>query len=233
METASRFSVEFGESSLAGLSWGEGPAVLLAHGWEGRGSQMGAIGQALAEVGLRAVAYDAPAHGDSSGDHAALWQFSNALDAMVAREGPFVGFVGHSFGVAAACHSFQRGSVTTNELGSRLVFMAPPDDLRRWVQMLYSMLGLGPQVQRAFETTMEESLGFPWAEACRSTVLAPQDVPLLVVHDSEDRDTPLEAAQAVAAAWPQSRMLTSSGLGHNRILRDPEVLGGLAEFVSH
>ena len=193
---------------------------------------MGAVGEALAGVGFRAVAYDAPAHGDSSGDQAALWQFSDALDALVAEEGPFEGFVGHSFGVAAACHSLQRGSLTTNDLGPRLVFMAPPDDLRRWVHMLYAILGLNEKVQQAFEATMEEGLGYSWEEACQCTLLAPQDVQLLVVHDREDRDTPLEAAEAVAAAWPQSRLMISSGLGHNRILRDPEVLGGLTEFLS-
>ena len=48
-------------------SWGEGPPVVLAHGWEGRGSQLGAFVAPLVAAGRRVVAFDAPAHGGSPG----------------------------------------------------------------------------------------------------------------------------------------------------------------------
>jgi hypothetical protein len=36
-------------------SWGSGPTILLAHGWSGRGSQLGAFVEPLVEQGFRLV----------------------------------------------------------------------------------------------------------------------------------------------------------------------------------
>src|SRR5512139_2122033 len=52
---------------LAAWSWGDGPAIVLAHGWGGRGSQMRAFVPPLLAAGYRAVVFDGPAHGLSGG----------------------------------------------------------------------------------------------------------------------------------------------------------------------
>ncbi|MES9847744.1 MAG: alpha/beta fold hydrolase, partial [Candidatus Thiodiazotropha sp.] len=66
-ESASLTRHEIHGETIAVRSWGEGPSVLLCHGWGGRGTQFFALIEALAAAGYRAVAFDAPAHGDSSG----------------------------------------------------------------------------------------------------------------------------------------------------------------------
>ena len=60
LESAERQDLELEGKRLVAWSWGEGPTVLLVHGWEGRGSQMAAFAAPLAEAGFRAVAFDAP-----------------------------------------------------------------------------------------------------------------------------------------------------------------------------
>jgi hypothetical protein len=59
---------------LAATAWGDGPPVLLAHGWESRRSHWSAIVPILAESGYRVIAMDAPAHGDSPGDQVSVVQ---------------------------------------------------------------------------------------------------------------------------------------------------------------
>ena len=64
---------ELGETAKAAVppkpyfAWGAGPSVLLVHGWEGRGAQLGALVDPLVAAGYRVVALDGPAHGDSPG----------------------------------------------------------------------------------------------------------------------------------------------------------------------
>ena len=53
--------------------------------------------------------------------------------------------------------------------------------------------------------------------------------PSLIVHDP---DAPWSGAAAFAQAWPGSRLLTTSGLGHRRLLKAPTVLNQVAEFLS-
>ena len=56
--------LDLGEGLVA-WRWGEGPTVLLAHGFEGSPVQFGAVIDALVERGYAAVALDMPAHGAS------------------------------------------------------------------------------------------------------------------------------------------------------------------------
>jgi hypothetical protein len=37
---------------------------------------------------------------------------------------------------------------------------------------------------------------------------------------------------AIAAAWPGARLHVTSGLGHRRLLRDPNVIAEVVEFVT-
>ena len=53
---------------LVAWRWGQGPRVLLVHGFEGNRAQFAAIVEALVRRGFAAVALDVPAHGESAGD---------------------------------------------------------------------------------------------------------------------------------------------------------------------
>src|SRR5262249_6361441 len=54
-----RLDVVVGGARLAAWTFGEGPTVLLVHGWNGRGSQLGAFVEPLVSAGYRAVLFDA------------------------------------------------------------------------------------------------------------------------------------------------------------------------------
>jgi pimeloyl-ACP methyl ester carboxylesterase len=57
------------------------------------------------------------------------------------------------------------------------------------------------------------------------------EIPLLVLHDADDREVPFEEGAALAARWRGAVLRESHGLGHNRILRDPEIGVALTEFL--
>jgi pimeloyl-ACP methyl ester carboxylesterase len=60
------------------------------------------------------------------------------------------------------------------------------------------------------------------------TMAAP---PLLLVHDRQDAETGWSDSEAIARAWPGARLVTTTGLGHRRILRDPAVVAEVTGFV--
>jgi pimeloyl-ACP methyl ester carboxylesterase len=96
MRDARRSSVLFRGGALAVYSWGEGPTVLLVHGWSGRASQLARYAAPLVARGYRAVAVDGPGHGRSDGWFTNLPQMADALMAVQAQEGPFAGVLAHS-----------------------------------------------------------------------------------------------------------------------------------------
>jgi pimeloyl-ACP methyl ester carboxylesterase len=55
--------------------------------------------------------------------------------------------------------------------------------------------------------------------------------PGLVIHDRGDRQVPYEHGQGIADAWPGAELVTIEGLGHRRMLTNPDVIGRVIGFV--
>lgn len=219
-------SIPFPGGDLRAYSRGEGPLVLLLHGWGGRGGQLRAFASALADAGFRAVAVDAPAHGGSPGRQASIPHFAAALLAAEAHLGPVHGVIGHSLGGISTLEALGKG------LGARrAVLVAAPAHPRRFYRQLLGHLGVAEARWPELEAAFERRIGRPWeaVEAPALARLAP--IPTLVIHDREDREVPLAEAEDTAASHPEVQLLPTTGLGHRRILKDRDVVHAAVRFL--
>jgi pimeloyl-ACP methyl ester carboxylesterase len=55
--------------------------------------------------------------------------------------------------------------------------------------------------------------------------------PLLVVHSADDREVPLGEGKEIAAGWAGATLREVDGLGHLRILRDPDIQAEAVAFL--
>jgi len=227
MKTAEKFVFEVGGERLTAWSWGSGPTVLLVHGWEGRGSQMGAFAQPLVDAGFRAITVDGPGHGVSSSRRSSVPQFAEAIAVLVERMGPVHGIVAHSFGSAATGWAARQAT-----LADRLVFVAPPGDLDRYVTFFADLLGLSPKVRLRMVSLLERRFNLHWAEIRYATMTPVDGTDLLVIQDRDDKESPFSNGIEVSSAWPGSRLHTTTGLGHRRVLRHPDVIEQVVEFLT-
>src|SRR4051812_13781124 len=115
------FSLAVGGQRVVGRAWGEGPTVLLVHGWGGHSGQMTSLVDPAMAAGFRAVALDLPGHGESAGSVSSLIHFASALVRAAALFRPVRGVVAHSFGAAASTYAISSGLAV-----ERAVFFAPP-----------------------------------------------------------------------------------------------------------
>jgi len=53
----------------------------------------------------------------------------------------------------------------------------------------------------------------------------------LLVHDLEDAEVPWAEGERYARYWPESRLLTTTGLGHHRVAHDPAVIAASLRFL--
>jgi len=208
-----------GTPGVAAWQWGRGPVILLVHGWEGRGAQLGAFVEPLVEAGFRVVAFDAPAHGASPGSQATLVDFADAITAVAARVGPTYGVIAHSFGCAGATLAMSRGLAVR-----AAIFIAPPVRLSDGAQLFADVLGLSPEVRGEMRSLIEQRVGLRWDDLDATNLARGQQAALLVMHDREDREIPWATGAELAGVWPRAQLLSTSGLGHRRILRDPGVV---------
>lgn len=227
-----RLSVDVDGRTVRGRSYGAGPTVLLVHGWGGWGTQLAAFVAPLTAAGYRVVTYDALSHGSSDpgptgARHSSAIEFIAVLAAIGAATGPPVGVVAHSLGAMAVAGAIKSGL----EL-ERAVFLAPSQHPAHLTYYLGDLLGFGPRVRTRLLDRVERRVGarlddFDAAAVGRS---APTP-PVLVIHDRGDRHTPYAGAVAIAEAWPDAMLISTEGLGHHRILRDPMVVREAVEFI--
>jgi pimeloyl-ACP methyl ester carboxylesterase len=211
---------------IAAWSVGEGPTVLLAHGWEGRGSQMGAFVAPLLAAGFRVTTFDAPGHGRSGGRQSSLVEMADAVSDAADAFGPIHAVIAHSAGAAATTVALSRQLAI-----ERAVFIAPPTDLGGFLEKVSRKLGLGDEVVNLTRLRLEEKFEIAW-DTLRAETLAPRmTTPLLVIHDEGDREVHIENARKLAATWPSATLVTTRGLGHRRVLRDDDVIDKAVSFV--
>jgi pimeloyl-ACP methyl ester carboxylesterase len=213
--------------------WGQqGPAVLLAHGWGGHAGQWHALVPALVAAGHRVVAFDALSHGASDDGalgpgRSSVVEMSRALLAAAWHAGPVQAVVAHSLGGAATALAIREGIPL-----QAVVMIGPPADMHSASASLAWQLGIGPGVLARMQRNSEQWLGMPWSAFNVPDIGRARAVPpTLVVHDRHDKEVRWEDGAAIAGAWPGARLLTTEGLGHRRILRDAEVIAGVAGFV--
>jgi pimeloyl-ACP methyl ester carboxylesterase len=221
------FTVRLGASrEVRAWRFGEGPAVLLAHGWEGRGSQLTPFVAPLLDRGYSVVTFDAPGHGASPGSRSSLPHFAWAVRAVADAVGTPQAIIAHSLGCAAATLALRDGLTA-----GRLVFIAPPLNPRDYTARFGEILGLDAATIAGLQMRIEERFARKWSDYSLEETARLMTTPLLVVHDREDRDTFWSEGAALAEAWPGARLLTTEGLGHRRILRDKSVIAEVTQFV--
>jgi len=209
--------------------WGHGPTVLLVHGWEGRGSQLGAFVEPLVRAGLSVVAFDAPGHGDSPGRRLYLTDLADCVVDAARAVGPLHGLVAHSFGAAAALLAHRRGGVDAR----RNVMIAPNVLVDDTVARFARAVALDDGDRATLEHQLASHCGLTVDALRIEQLVGTRDAALLVVHDRADREIPFAHGERLAATWREATLRATEGLGHRRILRDDEVIREVVAFVGH
>ena len=208
--------------------WGprDAPIVLLTHGWWSHAGRFVAIGNDLLARGYGVVAFDAPGHGRSSGWRASMPEFARTIRAVAERTGPLHAAVGHSLGGAATVFAASRGLVV-----QRAALIAAPANIGIWADRYRDALALSPAVDSTMRALLSRHLGVEWHELDLPSVVRALTIPGLVVHDRDDGDVSVDNGHAYADNWSGATLLETSGLGHRKILRDPEVVRRVGEFI--
>ena len=207
--------------------WGAGPSVLLVHGWGGRGAQLGALIGPLVARGFSVVTFDAPGHGASDTGTVTIPEITSAIRAVAESRGPLAAIVAHSVGATAAVRALWEGL----DAGA-VVLVGPAADLVTPALRFSETFGFPREVREQMYRQSEERVGRSWS-AFDAVALAPAlAAPLLVIHDRGDAEIPWQHGAAIARSWRGAELLMTEGLGHRRILRDPDVVAAAAAFVA-
>lgn len=223
-------SLAYGHEQVTCYRWGDvdsQPLAVLAHGWSGHGLQMAAWVAPLRRAGYAVVAFDQIAHGRSSGYRATLPLFADVLARVVEHYGGASVLVAHSLGGAAAMIALSRGMHC-----EQAVLIAPAGDPIDAARRFGGFVGLPAHLSARLFEDFETLTGIN-VEEFQVHRSAPRiGGRALVIHDLEDREVPWCEGERYARYWPAARLLSTQGLGHNRVLSDPAVLAQSLSFLA-
>lgn len=209
--------------------WGDPqrePYVLFAHGWSSHGTRIAPWVEPLREAGYAVVAFDQAGHGRSGGKRTTLPDFTCNLLAVARRFGPAAAVVGHSLGGAATALALARGL-----RAQRAVLIAPAAAPLAAVERFSRFVWLAGHLGRRMFARFEEAMRFDASELQAHHNAPRIACPALIVHDVEDREVPWAEGERYARYWPDSRLLSTRGLGHNRVVDDRQVVESALRFL--
>ncbi len=225
---------DIGDRRIAVRSWGEGPTVLLSHGWGGRGTQFFSFIQPLVDAGFRVVACDAPAHGDSSGKRTNMLDVSGVVAAVAEKEGPIYALIGHSFGCGTSLLAIDRLGVAPE----KLVLISCFSDILWTVEQFGAAYALNEKSLAAMRDEAEKRYGHAYGKPWRWPDLSPKNTiksvtgDILLIHDRDDHEVPYSHAEELLQAAPKAELFTTRRMGHRKILMSKKAVNACVDFVS-
>ena len=221
--------------TLRAYATGEGPDVLLVHGWNSRGSHMAPLARVLERDGFRTVVLDAPAHGASrrgDADMSSVVEFAMAVSRVGRTLAPGFSVVGHSMGGLACALAAAGVGIPEGERidPSKLVLVSAPEGVRSVIDNYCRNRGEpgeADRLARLLEAVFGSRVPDYWIPGVASWIRAR----MLVVHDRDDEEIPFEEALSVARA-ASCGLFETRGLGHRKVLAARTVFHAVSGFLS-
>ncbi|MEO6403967.1 MAG: alpha/beta fold hydrolase [Ferruginibacter sp.] len=205
--------------------------VLLLHGFSSGCHKFEHFVDPLIAHGYEVYAFDAPAHGRSEGKMANALDYADMIKKVQADYGPFDAYIGHSFGGLAACFALESADIPAN---TKLVLIAPAAETTTAIDNAFNMLGLKNIKLRKmmddeiFRISGNETSWFSIRRAIQNV-----HAKVLWIQDEDDVITPINDALNVKNDQHEHvDFMITSGLGHQRIYRDGNVLNAILSFLT-
>ncbi len=230
-EKADSIRLSFAGYSVQGWQWNAGSPrkVLIIHGFESSVTNFDRYVQPLINKGYEVLAFDAPAHGRSSGATITAPIYRDLIREIHKQYGPVESYMAHSFGGLAVSLALEEISHTD---AYRLVLVAPATETESAIDSFFRILKLDSAVRREFETVIVQAGGVSSQWYSIKRAMRHIRASVCWFHDEDDDVTPVADVKAVEQEnYPNIKFVYTSGLGHSRIYRDNKVTKAILEFL--
>lgn len=233
-DKAEKLSFKMDGYIILGFRWNHDAAiqrrkVLILHGFESTVRNFDRYINPLLKKNYEILAFDAPAHGDSSGKYLNLPLYIKTIETVIKKYGPVQSFMAHSFGGMAITHYLEKHKHNSDY---RIALIAPATETTTAVNYFFSFLQLNEGIKPEFNKLIEEKAGIKPENISIRRAAKHIKASILWFHDEEDDITPLsDAIKVKDNHHPNIKFVITKGLGHRRIYRDPDVSKQIVEFL--
>lgn len=230
-EKSEKIEFSFEENIVRGYRWNHPSQkkLLILHGFESSVINFENYVEPLIEKGYEVLAFDAPAHGRSSGKTITVIAYKNLVHHIWNNYGPVDSFITHSFGGLTLCLALEE---IPHSGSTKIVLVAPAAETKTAIDNFFKLLRLNDDVRKEFDQLIKEQGGQPpeWYSVSRTAPKIKGQV--LFLQDEDDRMTPLSDVKPIMDKnYSNFHFVISEGLGHRKIYRDERSLKRIMEFL--
>ena len=206
---------------------GDGPNILLVHGWEDAASSHKLLAETIIAQGFRVILFDLPAHGLSPDKNTSLPEVSDLIQLIAQQQGGIKVVIGHSFGASSAGYAINAGLSC-----DAFISISAPSSIAFMIDRFCQMIGASKQTKLSLIKEIDAMVQHPHEQASLIELAPFKQQKGLILHDRRDRMVPYQLAQAFAKNWPEAQFITTKGLGHSRILQSQQLSKAIIDFLS-
>ena len=227
---AEHITFEWEGHLIRGYRWNHSPKkVLILHGFESGIINFDRYIQPLINKGYEVLGFDAPAHGQSSGDSINVLLYKQLVEHIYRTYGPIRSFIAHSFGGLALTLALED---IPHDSDYKMVLVAPAVETATAASNFFQLLKLKPSLKPHFNKLIRE-LGkheIEWFSVARASAAIKAQV--LFLQDKQDTMTPYsDVVPIMNRNYPNFTFIITEGLGHRRIYRDDTIFNAILNFL--
>lgn len=230
-DKAEKLHLKFEEYQLVGYRWNhpQPKKALILHGFSSTIKKFDHFVMPLVKKGYEVIAFDAPAHGDSSGKTINGFQYRDSIKAVYEKFGPIHSFIAHSFGGLALSLFMEEQEYQDHK---KLVLIAPATETDSALTSFASVLKIDDEVREEMRRIIFEKSGYTADKISIRHLAEKIKADVLWIHDEDDDVTPWADAEKIQQDnHPNFQFMLTKGLGHRRIYRDNKVKKAIMEFL--
>jgi pimeloyl-ACP methyl ester carboxylesterase len=221
--------IEIEKKKIAVYKFGDGDKkILLTHGWEGQASDFFKMIPVLVESGYQVITFDGPAHGLSMGTHSHLFEFVEVIESLSKHFSGFDIAIGHSMGGAATVVA---NYLSVNFNPQIIIPIAAPNKLETIIETFANFVNLDKIVFHSIVNEIEKTTGLKVKDVSLENYLKDLDSKIMLIHDEDDNMVPYRRVEEIIMKVKVDKVVKTQNLGHFRILRDPNVIQEVLEFI--
>ena len=219
-QQANSFFVDIKFNKIKVFEWGNGPVILLVHGWGGRALQMDSFVLPLLEKGYKVVAFDHKGHGESTSGFSSYLEIVSGTDLLMAHYAQDLsGVIAHSIGSNAAFKASEKF-----EGNLQIAVVAPMENFPNLLEKMRKRIGIYEKLFANVIGQIEADTGLNLLEQCELDFEKIGRHDVLLVHDKLDRINKISASHGLQSNLPKSVLMETEKLGHARILDNAAVV---------
>ena len=231
---AEKLSFAFWDHKIHGFRWlpetSNGHKILICHGFDSNSYKFARYVGLLLNNGFEVLAFDAPAHGLSTGKTINALLYSEMIFLIYSDYGPFYGIIAHSFGGIAAGLFIEK--LKNNKI-KKLVLVAPATETTRSLNNFCQYLNLSTTLKEGLEKLIIQIGGQPSSWYSVARIIQSITIPTLWIHDKGDRITPYEDMKFLTELnLPTVKFIITEGLGHS-LYKEDHIAKHIIDFISN